>query len=224
MKRDAGDLTGQRFGRLKVVLLYAHRDIRGSKQWYCSCDCGLFTYKTTSQLRDRNNTNKSCGCARDDSIKKASEAAWAVTTKFGHPLKLKIKWLYRNMLARCTDPANKRYADYGGRGISVCDEWMSDRYSFYRWCVTNGIQSHLQIDRKDNDGPYSPANCKFSTQTAQANNTRKNVFLTRHGRTLTVAQWAMELGVRPGAITHRIRRGWSEDRIFSQPYRRSRCS
>jgi hypothetical protein len=222
MKRDAGDLVGRQYGRLTVLCLWRDRGTRGNKLWFCKCSCGNSAVKTTSQIRDKSNPNVSCGCGNAESIRKASSAAWEVTTKFRHPLKIKMKNMWRNMLHRCYDPDNKRYQDYGGRGIRVCNQWLNDRYSFYRWCVANGIQPNLQIDRKDNDGPYSPENCKFSTRLEQANNTRKNRRLQWRGESLTLAQWARKLGVRQQALSHRVERGWTVERIFQQPYRRSR--
>lgn len=212
------DLTGKTFGRLTVISFSRH-DPRIGRYWNCRCVCGVGVEKTTSKLQDKHNPNVSCGCARRDSIKKAAEAGWKATTKFSHPLKLKLKWLYRNMIKRCHDPRDHRFLDYGGRGISVCSEWRNDRYSFYDWCLANGFKEGVQIDRRNNEGPYSPDNCKFSTQIEQANNTRKNVFLTWQGRTMTIAQWSRELNVRYEAIRHRISRGWSVDRIFTQPFR-----
>lgn len=176
--------------------------------------------KTTSNLRDKSARNQSCGCASRENIAKASAAALEVTTKFRHPMKMKLKNLWRNMMKRCYHPDDHRFSDYGGRGITVCEEWRNDRYAFYQWCLDNGIDWHLQIDRKDNDGPYSPENCKFSTQLEQANNTRKNVFLDWDGRRMTVSQWAREIGVRQQALHHRIARGWSVERIFTQPFRK----
>jgi hypothetical protein len=157
---------------------------------------------------------------RQQSITLAAEAAWKVTTKFSHPLKRKLKDLWRNMMKRCNDPFDRRWADYGGRGIKVCREWSTDRYKFYAWCLENGCAKHLQIDRKDNDGPYSPENCKFSTRVEQSNNTRKSRFLEWNGKRLTVAQWARELGVRQMSLQHRVDRRWPIDRIFTQPYRK----
>jgi hypothetical protein len=127
--------------------------------------------------------------------------------------------MYRNMVNRCYDPKNHRYTDYGGRGIAVCREWLNNRYKFYEWCLENGIQKHLQIDRRDNDGNYSPDNCKFSTRIEQASNTRKSVLLTWRTQTMTVSQWARTLKVKPQALQHRIDRGWSVERVFTQPYR-----
>lgn len=212
------NLINQKFGRLTVVG-YDGLDSRKNHTWKCSCECGGRTTQTTSQLRDKSRRAHSCGCAVRESIAKASAAAWEVTTKFRHPMKAKLKWLYGNMMRRCYDPENKRFEDYGGRGITVCEEWRKDRYSFYQWCLDNGIDWHLQIDRKDNDGPYSPDNCKFSTQLEQANNTRKNVFLDWNGKRQTISQWAREIGVTPGAIQNRIYKGWSAEKIFTHPFR-----
>lgn len=212
------DLTSQTFGRL-TVLSYAGKDERGNHCWTCLCTCGNPKQKTTSQLRDKAARNISCGCSQLESIRKAHAAAIKVTTKFQHPLKLKLKWLWRNMMCRCYKPDNKRYSDYGGRGITVCEEWRNDRYAFYKWCLDNGADWHLQIDRKDNDGPYSPDNCKFSTKIEQANNTRKNRFLTWDGQRRTVSQWARIMGVDPRAVQHRVDHGWTTERIFTQKFR-----
>lgn len=156
---------------------------------------------------------------KQESQAKATAAAVRVTTKFSHPLKSKIKNLYRNMVKRCTDPDDKRWSDYGGRGITVCKLWLNNRYKFYEWCLENGISQDLQLDRKENDGPYSPDNCKFSTRIEQANNSRKNVLLTWNGTKATIATWGKTLGVCPKAIQHRVARGWTTERIFTQPFR-----
>jgi hypothetical protein len=126
------------------------------------------------------------------------------------------------MRKRCYDPKNKRFPDWGGRGITICEEWMSNRSSFFTWASENGYKPGLSIDRINNNGNYEPANCRFVSMEEQNSNTRKNVFLTHDGITLTVSQWARKIGVRPKALQHRIGRGWSISRIFSQPFRRSK--
>lgn len=217
-KRYAGNLTGQTFGRLTVVS-HSRLDKRDGHIWHCACTCGNTCEKSSGRLRDKNVKTPSCGCAKKDAILKAAAAAWKVTTKFSHPLKPKIKDLYRNMIKRCGDPMDRRYADYGGRGISVCSEWVQDRYTFYQWCLDNGIADGLMLDRKDNNGPYCPENCKFSTGIEQANNTRKNVFLEWDGKLLTMSQWARELKIKPSIIQKRARLGWPAERILTQPIR-----
>ena len=77
-----------------------------------------------------------------------------------HPLY--DKW--RSMIQRCTNPNVPRYKYYGGRGIKICDEWLEDPFAFYKWCEDNGYEKGLEIDREDNEGDYTPDNCRFVTR------------------------------------------------------------
>ncbi len=79
---------------------------------------------------------------------------------------------YYNMLKRCYDEKHKDYEHYGGRGISVCEEWRESKQRFMRWCVDNGEKKGLEIDRRDNDGNYEPDNCRFITKRENRNNRR----------------------------------------------------
>lgn len=214
-----GDLTGQRFGRL-IVIGEKQSIPRVGRHWRCKCDCGNECVRSTSKLRDKAHINKSCGCARRDSIARASAAAWKVTTKFSHPLKHKLKWMISNMIRRCHVPGSRRYERYGARGISVCDEWRYNRTAFFEWAVANGVREDLSIERIDLDGNYCPENCRFATAIEQQNNTSRNRFLAWDGKIKTLAQWARELGVRPQAMQHRVARSWNIERIFTQPFRR----
>ena len=130
--------------------------------------------------------------------------------------------LYRawyNMRIRCTYPAAKCYARYGGRGISVCDEWMNDSAAFILWALANGYDDTKEIDRKDPDGDYCPENCRWVSRKAQANNKRNTRWLTWNGETKSVHEWAEELGVSIGALQLRVTRKWPIERIFTQAYR-----
>jgi hypothetical protein len=210
------DLTGQRFGRLVVESL---TDDKPGLHWLCQCDCGNKCIRRTGALRDKHNTNPSCGCARAESIAKAAVAAWAVTTKFTHPHKLKLKWVLSNMIRRCHKPGSRRYERYGGRGIAVCEEWRNNHTSFFEWAIASGYQPGLTIERNNVDGNYCPDNCRWATPTEQNNNTSRNRRLTWNGRTKTVSEWAREFGVEPKAFQHRVDRNWSTSRIFTQPFR-----
>ena len=119
----------------------------------------------------------------------------------------------------CIDPKNKRWARYGGRGIAVCPEW-NDYAVFRKWAMNNGYADDLTIDRIDVDAGYSPDNCRWVGAKVQANNTSRNKYITFEGKTLTLSQWAEELGISYGTINHRIQRGWSMERIASTPQRR----
>lgn len=93
---------------------------------------------------------------------------------------------------RCYNPHEPAYANYGGRGITMCNEWRDSYLAFRDWAFANGYEPNkgLSIDRIDVNGNYEPSNCRFVTRDAQANNKRSNVMLTYDGRTQTLAQWA----------------------------------
>ena len=124
--------------------------------------------------------------------------------------------VFRNMIERCHNPNVKRYKDYGGRGISVCEEWRGSWKLFHDWAVSSGYNSDLKLDRIDNNGNYEPSNCKWSDNLSQANNKRNNRFITFRGETKTLMQWARETGIRRERIADRLRYGWSVDRALTE--------
>jgi hypothetical protein len=101
----------------------------------------------------------------------------------------------------------------------MCDEWRNDFLAFYKWAVDNDYDKRLTIDRRDNDGDYSPQNCRWVDLETQANNKRNNHYIEHRGITLTVSQWAHRLGMHPKVLDTRLRRGWSETRALTQPLR-----
>ncbi len=211
------ELTGQKFGRLTVV--QATEDARPGRWWMCRCDCGNTAVRSTSKLRAKPNGH-SCGCVRADSIQKAAAAAWAVTTRFTHPLKSKLKMLRSNMLRRCYTPTNKRYACYGGRGIKVCEEWRNSSLAFYEWALAAGFQDGLTLERKDVNSDYCPENCCFIPMEKQQLNTTRSRRITFMGKTQCVAEWAREAGMSPRRLEARLRRGWSIERAITKPLRK----
>ncbi|GAA2321871.1 hypothetical protein GCM10010149_88700 [Nonomuraea roseoviolacea subsp. roseoviolacea] len=96
---------------------------------------------------------------------------------------------WRNMKARCEKPSNPQYKDYGARGIYVCDAWQ-DFNTFCQWALDNGYSQELHLDRQDNDGPYSPENCRYVTPTQNSRNKRNNRLIEAFGESKTVAEWA----------------------------------
>ena len=117
------------------------------------------------------------------------------------------------MQERCSKPYCLNYKDYGARGISVCEEWNSPTI-FIEWCLDNGWQSHLQIDRINNDGNYEPKNCRFVNQKQQMNNTRSNHWIEYDNKRKTLQQWGEFLNIKPNTILTRIRRGWPTGRAL----------
>ena len=125
-----------------------------------------------------------------------------------------------NMRKRCYKPNSNCYKNYGGRGITVCDEWngKDGQKNFYKWAIENGYKKGMSIDRIDNNGNYTPENCRWATPKTQAYNRSTNSYITIHGKTQTVSEWADEIGISRGAMQNRLRYGWSEDRLLEPAY------
>ena len=125
-----------------------------------------------------------------------------------------------NMRKRCYKSNSNCYKNYGGRGITVCDEWngKDGQKNFYKWAIENGYKKGMSIDRIDNNGNYTPENCRWATPKTQAYNRSTNSYITIHGKTQTVSEWADEIGISRGAMQNRLRYGWSEDRLLEPTY------
>lgn len=117
------------------------------------------------------------------------------------------------MIQRCINPNHPQYHHYGGRGISVCDSWL-DAEGFLSDMGRRPSPKH-SLDRIDNDGDYTPENCRWATQSQQMNNTRANHTLTHNDQTKTITEWAKDIGIEPNTLEYRIIRGWSVDRALT---------
>lgn len=123
---------------------------------------------------------------------------------------------WQTMRLRCTDPKHRAYPAYGGRGITVCDSWLNDVRAFYRDMGPKPTPSH-ELDRIDNDGPYSPENCRWTTRKRNSRNRRSSRLLTHDGRTQTVAAWASETGLPSDTLYKRLAAGWTTRRALTTP-------
>lgn len=196
------DLTGQRFGRL-LVRERSLPNRRGNAMWNCVCDCGQERRIAGIQLTS--GRTSSCGCLRlDRNIE-------AVTT---HGLsKSRVYSIWHHMKRRCQDPANRNYARYGGRGITVCDRWQS----FEAFLADMGQPGPaLTLERRDNDGPYSPDNCVWADRRAQRRNTSTNIVVTLGRERLSLADACDQLGLKHQAVYMRMRRGATFDQAISE--------
>ena len=192
MPNKINNLTGKKFGKL-LVLEQHGRNRNKSVLWLCRCDCGNETVASNGSLIG--GTVQSCGCLKQ----RQREAV----TKHGlHNTKIYKKW--QSMKTRCNNPNASNYKDYGGRGITVCDEWLNDFESFYRWAINNGYKEGLTLDRIDVDGDYTPSNCRWATIAEQNNNQRKSRIVTYNGKSQTIGEWAKETGLNYQTIRHRI--------------------
>lgn len=121
------------------------------------------------------------------------------------------------MLRRCSNRGDKRWPRYGGRGITVCDRWRTSYTAFLSDMGRRPTSQHT-LDRADNNGPYSPENCRWATYSEQANNTSRTRHFTFDGKTKTLSEWAEEIGVASTTLDHRLRAlGWSIERTLSTP-------
>jgi hypothetical protein len=126
--------------------------------------------------------------------------------------------IWYGMIYRCTNPKCEAYPRYGGRGITVCDEWLTFS-TFKAWAHKSGYASNLTLERVDNSKGYNPGNCKWATPLEQGNNKRNNIHFSINGINLTVAELSRRSGLNYATIIGRVRRGWTEDQILGAPIR-----
>lgn len=193
------DMTGKHFGHIKVLGLVDKKttgeNLPGGAIWLCQCECGNVVKLRGATIRANKDTI-SCGCKR-----------FTVDGLSG----TRIYTIYNDLIRRCTDIDDPAYKWYGGRGIYVCDEWTKGDHpfrNFYTWAFANGYSDNLTIDRRDNNGPYAPWNCRWVTIKVQANNRSNNYYITLDGITKTATEWSEISGINPYAIIRRCNRGW----------------
>ena len=194
-KKPYNDLTGQRFGRLVVLSLVA--DDAGAKKqtrWFCECDCGNRLFVLAGNLRSGN--TKSCGCLQREIAVKRN------TTHGQSGTRLYVAW--QHMIGRCTRKNVKDYNLYGGRGITVCSEWISSFEAFRDWALANGYADSLTIDRIDVNGNYCPENCRWVSHSEQQQNKTNNTFVEYNGETKTASDWARIFNCYPSAVYKEI--------------------
>jgi len=198
------DITGERFERLTVVSLNSLRITPYGSQvpvWNCRCDCG--NIKAIGGASLRQGTSRSCGCLHKERV-----------TTHGMARDRNYKrWI--GMMYRCYNPKCPHFDQWGGRGITVCERWH--HYPNYAADIGLPPSPKHQLDRRENDGPYSPDNCRWSLPIVQANNTTRNIFIEHEGKTLTVSQWAREQGMNVTTLRQRLARGMEPRRALTQP-------
>lgn len=206
------DLTGRRFGRLTVLHRgESHISPKGTKsvRWVCLCDCGKHTTVLGANLR--HGRQVSCGCYKIDHPQNYKHGG-CYTRLYG---------VWEGMKSRCCDEKNKRFSNYGGRGISICEEWL-DFATFRDWALSSRYKKGLTIDRIDVDGNYEPSNCRWVTMKVQQNNRTNNHRIAHNGKTLTLSEWADECQINRDTFKRRIALGWSMERATTTPVRKRR--
>ena len=197
------DLTGQRFGRLTVLEFVSTEDRH--TYWLCKCDCGKFVTVQGSHL----NTSraKSCGCFRSD-----------FRLIHGNS-NIRLYRIWRSMKNRCNNPKNYAYKNYGGRGITVCDEWENDFTKFRDWAMSHGYADNLSIDRIDVNGNYEPENCRWTEMKTQQRNKSNNTFVEYQGEKITLAEAAEKTGINMTTLWRRYHHG-DRGKILFRPVKK----
>lgn len=209
------DITGQRYGRLVALRVEPSTSIR--THWRCACDCGQESVVNVAYLR--NGDTKSCGCYQRECISAAHRIHGQSASAHGGKAS-RLYTIWNRMRSRCVSPNNKDYARYGGRGISVCPEWGAF-LAFERWALTSGYADNLTIDRINNDGNYTPKNCRWADAKAQARNRPGYVTLVFYKRkTACLAEHVEDCGLPYSTVQKRLKLGWSFDRAFQTPLRK----
>lgn len=199
------DLTGQRFGQLTVI---EAAPTQKRTAWFCKCDCGTVTTVTSCNLQ--NGHTKSCGCRRVDAMRKTATTHGKKSTPLYNVWSL--------MKRRCLNPHDKAYKEYGGRGITVCDEWADSFEAFHEWATNNGYHAGLSIDRIANDKGYTPDNCRWVTMKEQCNNRRSNHYCEYKGKQYTLAELSKMSGVGYDKLKQRINKlKWSVEKAVETP-------
>lgn len=204
------DLIGRRFNSLTVV---SRSGINGNSFYECSCECGnRITLRRERLLRM---SVKSCGCHLPPSKRHQVRSSVASSNCKGVTPGYKSWEAMRN---RCLRPTFHKFPHYGGRGIKICDRWMKSFKNFITDMGPRPSPNH-SLDRIDNDGDYTPENCRWADRYEQANNMSTNRLVQFNGKTQTLAMWGRELGFHKSLIPCRLRNGWSMERAMSTPPR-----
>lgn len=199
------DRSNIQYGRLTAVSL-SHFNERDQAYWNCSCECGNKAVVFGGNLTS--GQTKSCGCLANEGN----------NFKHGHARDLRHSkeydcWIC--MKARVLNPKNKRYADYGGRGITICERWKTSFGNFFADMGTKPSPQH-SIHRKNNDGPYSPENCKWATDEQNwFKRTSRNIEF--RGEVKCASEWSKITGISVSNIYARLRLGWDAERILTTP-------
>ncbi len=203
--RNSKVMEGERFHNLTAL----HPDPSCGTKWVFRCDCGV--EKSISKSKVVSGQTVTCGSCEYHSkhLAKAKTTHGGAYTRFYE--------LYKGMIKRCYYEKAINYHQYGGRGIYVCDEWRHDFQAFREWSESHGWREGLTLDRIDNDGPYSPDNCRWVDEVVQGNNRSTNKILEFRGESKTASQWADKLGIPRKTLYERLRRGWSTEDALTRP-------
>lgn len=185
------DMIGRRFNRLTVIGLDTSERKDPSRMFVCQCDCGNIT--TVRYTRLVRGEIKSCGCLSKDNHYKIHGQSHT-----------RLYRIWSKMLRRCGDENDKQFRYYGGRGITVCDEWRNDFVTFATWAHHNGYNDKLTLDRIDVHQGYTPDNCRWATYATQSRHRSDTKLYTYNGDTMVLTDFAAKYGFNAETLRQRV--------------------
>lgn len=196
------NLVGRRFGKL-TVLRELDRTRNLKYRWVCRCDCGRETIAIGGDLCS--GRHFTCGCIKGVNLRK-------------HAATINGKWTreyraWHAMKQRCFNKNDSNFKHYGGRGIKVCKRWRQSFLAFLKDMGT--CPDGMTLGRKDNNGPYSPDNCRWETLIEQQRNKRTNRLICINGTTRSMVEWSEITGINYDCLKARLYNGWSNERLLS---------
>ena len=222
--KNKKDRIGEIVGRLKIVG-YGEDQVSSSGRrhtmWVCECSCGNIVSVRSDSLNGKHTL--SCGCYHKERV---SAPKQNVKVKHGESRE-RIYNIWYLMRYRCSVKDAAAYKNYGGRGITVCDEWNDSEDGYFRfkeWARQNGYNNSLTIERIDVNLGYSPENCRWIPMDEQNANKRNNHILSYNGETKTLSEWSRITGIPMKTLHRRISLGWDTTRALTQPLRKITAS
>lgn len=196
------DITGQRFGRLTVI----KRDEKNYKKWICRCDCGNIT--KTDGYCIRHGQIKSCGCYHRELCGNQHRKHGMVKTRLYHIL--------GKMKQRCYNPQSDNYKWYGGKGVTICKEWLDNPETFIKWALSHGYTDNLTIDRIDGNKNYEPSNCRWITIKEQQRNRCNTIYVEYKGTIMPLTKASELCGIKRATLAYRLKKGLTGDELFKE--------
>lgn len=208
------DIVGLKSGLLTVISFAKIHEVCGSSMWLCSCECGKEVIVKRTYLV-ANKVSQSCGCYKSKlSSDRGKNNKYAVRHGLYNGNR-RLFTIWTGMKTRCFNTKVREYHQYGGRGITMLEEWRLSFTVFYEWAISTGYNDSLSIDRIDVNGSYVPENCRWATTMEQSRNRRNSRLYTYNGVTRNSVDWATLFGISVQVLNQRIKLGWTMEKALT---------
>lgn len=204
---ENADFTGRRFGKLEVI----GKAPKGRSWWVCKCDCGNVVTFIASKMV----SYKSCGCGEKYNREHLGE-----NNRTHGRTESRLYRIWCKMKERCYNPNIEHYPQYGGRGITICDQWRNSFENFQKWAYSAGYDDNStgrqqSLDRIDVNGNYEPSNCRWITHQEQMRNTRRTVYIEYNGEKIPLAAFCEQHGITyEHFVLRHLERGFTIDELL----------